>query len=50
MSPSGVRTASRGAAATSFDPADVLTASHAGMLVKPYIHPLGPCNDSLLPA
>jgi hypothetical protein len=32
------------------DPADVLTAKQAGALLAPYIHPLPPFYDSLLPA
>lgn len=31
------------------DPADVLTATQAGALLEPYIHPLPPFDDSLLP-
>jgi hypothetical protein len=32
------------------DPADVLTAAQAGELLAPFIHPLPPFDDSLLPA
>ena len=31
------------------DPADVLTAEQAGTLLDPFIKPLAPFNDSLLP-
>ena len=32
------------------DPADVLTAAQAGELLDPYIKPLPPFDDSLLPS